>query len=381
MAPASLQVFEGPRVFAEHGARWQELLDRTQSPVFFLRPDWLQLWADQFGAGRRCFLAVAERGGEWIGGLPLILGEGRIGQRWEVPKLEAAGTPYFDRMEVPAADDADCRETLRLILDWARATGGWSAFAFHEVPAGSPTHRALESLAAERGFDLHAQLASRAPIVDLETGGKTSSKYRRQLRQSMEQLEEEGRVECAFEFVDADRIGPLIAECKQVECSSWKGDQGVGVFRRGPVGDFMRGLWRELVPRQELALATIRLDGRLIIYHWGFLHRGRFLSYNLAQVPETNRVRGGSLLLKHMVDTGRDLGIEVIDASRGSLESPNIIGRYKGPVRAHGDFILDARSAHGRFLEGVRHRAIPAARRLLRQGGPPALDPDEAFVD
>ncbi len=381
MSEATLQVYEGAEVFAEHQERWSELLERTRSGIFFLRPDWLRLWAQHFGAGRRMFLVVAERDGQWIGGLPLILGKGRIGQRWQVGKLEVAGTPYFDRMEVPAADDEDCRETLRLILEWARGAGGWTAFGLHEVPNASPTHRALERLAAEHGFGLHSQLASKAPMVDLETKGKTSSKYRRQLRQSMEHLEQDGEVECRFAFVDGDSIDGLIADCKQVEGSSWKGDQGVGVFRDGPTGAFMRDLWRELAPRQEIALATIRLDGELIIYHWGFLHRGRFLSYNLAQHPSTNDKRGGSLLLKYMVDHGEELGIEVIDASRGSLESPNIIGRYKGPIRAHGDFVLYSGGLSGSFFSVLRHRLIPAARALLKKQGPPELEPAESFID
>ncbi len=377
-----LRVFEGSRVFEEHGEAWGAFLDQVPSP-FFLRPDWLASWARHFGAGRRHFLAVLERDGEWLAGLPLTLGRGRVGGRWMVSKLEAAGMPYFDRMEVAARDPRWVEPFLISLIDWACSDRkvAWTAFALQEVPNASPTHQALRLAAAARGFALYEQLASRAPMVDLETGGKTSSKYRRQLRQSLEQLAEQGEVECRFFFPETTEIDPLILDCKRVEDRSWKGEQGVGMFREGEPLSFVRELWRELCPRRELALATFRVNGRLLIYHWGFIHRDRFLSYNLAQHPSTDRKRGGSVLLKYMVDHGRELGIRVIDASRGSLESPNIIGRYHGPIRSHGNLLLYAPGSTGKCLEFLRHVMMPRIRRIRHQQEPPRLPSDESFVD
>ena len=370
MAPR-LEVFEGHDVYRQHAERWTELLASSQEPPFFLRADWLDAWSRHFAQDRRCFLAAVEQDGRWIGGLPLTLGSGKLGARWRVSLLEFAGTPFFDRVELPAANPEELALSLETILDWARRDlGAWTVCGLREVPTESATFAALRTWAKKAGTPLYSRLCSKAPVVDLETGGKTSSKYRRQLRQSMEHLRERGEVALDFFYPAAEQVDELIRECAAVEVVSWKGEAGVGLFQEGPRREFFRELWKAMGPRKEVALATIRLDGKLIIYHWGFLHHGVFLSYSLAQVPETNNVRGGSLLLKHMVDEGLSLGIRAIDASRGSLESPNIIGRYHGPIRDHQFSWFYNSNLSGSALRMMRHGAVPLARKILGKPDP-----------
>ena len=375
-------VHEGLNVFAEHAEKWNSLLERAGNPSFFLRADWLNCWAKHWAENRKTMLVVVERNGEWIGGLPLILGKGRIGARWKVQKLEFAGVPFYDRMELPAATAKDCERSLELILQWMqRDLKSWTALGLHEVPNGSHTLNAFKSISRKRGFELHTVLASKAPLLDLHGGGKTSSKYRRQLRQSMERLMERGKVETDFFSVNSQDIESLIQECSAVESVSWKGKQGVGIFRNEAFRKFMLDVWKMLAPEKGIALATIRLDGNLIIYHWGFRHGDRFLSYNMAQTPETNNIRGGSLILKLMVDKGLELGFSRIDASRGSLTSPNVIGRYHGPIRDHGNLVVYGPGLKSRGLSFLRHRALPIIRKLRKLPRPPVLEEKSEITD
>ncbi len=382
MTSSRLLVFEGNSVFSDHATSWNDLLKRSDSPSFFLRSDWLDLWARHWGQDHRLFLVVCEEDGQWIGGAPLALGRGRVGGRWPVRKLEFAGMPWFDRMEIPAISAAACKQTLQAILYWAKTDlCAWTAFALQEVPNGSDTLHALQTLSKEQVFPLHSVLASEAPMVDLLSGGNTSSKYRRQLRQSMEQLQELGQVDVDFCVVPAARVEEWMIECAEVEAASWKGKDEVGVFRDSSHRAFMAEIWTALAPEKGVALCTIRLDGRLLIYHWGFRHLNRFLSYNLAQRPETNALRGGSLALKHMVQHGSDLGFTAIDASRGSLTSPNIIGRYHGPVRCHANAVLYGPNAAGSALATLRGSWIPAGRRLLGKAARRKLPPCDTVPD
>jgi len=379
----NILTFEGIDGIQQAKDQWQDLLDRSGQPSFFLRADFLSLWAQNFLGNDQLILVVVERGGRWIGGLPLVFGVGPIGGRWRVPRLGFAGTGWFDRMELPAANAEDCEEAMACIWDWAKKTWGqkWMALALQEVPNGSDTMHALSALAQAKKKTLHGVLASKAPMVDLATGGKTSSKYRRQLRQSMETLKERGEVTVDFFHLEESMVNDLADECERVEQSSWKGDEGVGVFRNPAHKEFTKSLWRMLAVKNEASMATIRLDGELVIYHWGMNHQGRFLSYNLAQVPETNSVRGGSLLLGHMVQTGESLGYTVIDASRGSLLSPNIIGRYHGPDRDHANFVLYGSGASALAVSSIRHRLLPFLRTIRKKPGPPSFDRKDTITD
>lgn len=377
-----VRVYEGIAALDDHSQAWEELLERSGNPSFFLRSTWLKTWANHWLGERRFLLAIVERGGNWIGGLPLVLGRGKIGARWNVRKLEFAGAPYFDRMELPAENAIDCRQALEELITWSRQElGSWTAMGLHEIPNGSDTMNAFKQIAADQGTKLHTVLASKAPMVDLHTKGKTSSKYRRQLRQSMEQLEMRGVVATDFFHVAAMDVDSLIDECAIIEGSSWKGEQGVGIFRDQTHKNFIGDLWKTLAAEDGVAIATIRLDGELIIYHWGFRHCGRFLSYNMAQRPDTNKLRGGSLVLKLMVENGSQLGFDAIDASRGSLTSPNVIGRYHGPIRDHGNVVIYRPTLAGAALSAIRHRVLPAWRKLRGKPGPPQLEDKETITD
>ncbi len=374
MSEFQLRSLTGPEVYRKHPAAWTELLERSGHPSFFLRSDWLEIWSAVCGQDRDHVLLVAEQDGRWVAGMPLVHGQGRLGARRQVPKLEFAGAPWFDRMEIPAISEQVLVDFLRQALAWARRERrGWIAMALEELPEDCPTFRALEQLAGEDEFPLYTQLASRAPMVVLDEGGRLSPRYARKLRASHRRLAELGEHQIEFFLPSEDQVDSLIEEFRAVEDRSWKGEQDVGVFRTGPPGDFFTALWRRLCPLGDLAVGTLRVNGRLMAYHWGFRHRGRFLAYNLAQLPEANAFHGGLLLLNHLVKRGHELGFDILDASRGSLEIPNFIGAYHGPVRLQGHATIYNRGIKGQAMRLLRHGVFPAARAVLGQQQPPAF--------
>ncbi|MBL7007385.1 MAG: GNAT family N-acetyltransferase, partial [Planctomycetes bacterium] len=285
-----------------------------------------------------------------------------------------AGTPWFDRLEIPAVSFEALLGFLRLALAWFHEERrGWIALSLEELPQDCPTQRALDQLALEQDFSLYSQLASRAPMVVLDEGGHLSPRYARKLKASRRRLAELGGGQIDFFVPPEDRIDDLLDEMREVETMSWKGEQGVGVFRDREPLEFFTRLWRKICPLGDIALATLRVDGRLVAYHWGFRHRGRFLAYNLAQLPEANPYHGGLLLLDHIVHHGHELGFDILDASRGSLEIPNFIGVYHGPVRLHGHATIYNRGIKGQVMRLLRHGVFPAARAVLGQAQPPGF--------
>jgi CelD/BcsL family acetyltransferase involved in cellulose biosynthesis len=341
---STLRVFEGPDVFREHAAAWQDLLDRslkeTGTPYFFLQVRWLQTWAAHYSVGKRLFLAVAEDGeGKWVGGVPLMLGMGRAG-RFQVAKLEFAGAPYMDCMTLLAVDDAACSETLRLILDWSqKELKGWVAFEMRELPAEGALASAIQSQAAAAKLPVYTKICSNAPLLDLksfdEEGKVVSKNLRSNIKRRTKKLTKEGEAEFWFGFPDAKSWSALFEEIVQVEAASWKAD-GEARLLEGDSKIFSNELWSKLAPSGDLAVGTIRLDGKLIAYHWGFRSDGnRFLSYNLAYDSDFHNFSPGTLLMHHMAETGSNLGFEFLDGSRGGLDHAHLLERYHGGARLH----------------------------------------------
>lgn len=373
------RVLEGREVFREHAAPWMDLLRRSGEPSFFLRGDWLATWAATCAPNGRHCLAIGERDGRWVAGAPLTIGTALLGRKRMVEQLAFAGGPWFDRMEVPAETPEDLAEFLGLLVDWFHADHrSCQALSLRELPTEDKTYRILARMEAEADFKPHFELVSRAPMVVLDSGGRLSDRYARKLRASRRRLEGLGRPEFRFFLPSAEDCDRILAEIKEVEDRSWKGAQQVGVFRDGAPYRFFSALWRRLVPLGDIALATLRLDGRLVAYHWGFRHRGRFLAYNLAQLPEADEYTAGLLLLDHIVRHGRDLGFDIVDASRGSLDTPNFIGAYHGPVREHMAATIYGRGLRASVLSLMRHTVFPTARRLLGREQPaPRRRPEE----
>ncbi len=362
-----MEVFEGRDVFEKNRARWDELLADSGGGAFFLRGDWLDSWARTAPADRRIFLAVESRAGRWVAGLPLTLGEGRIG-RIRLKKLEIAGAPWFDAIEIPAVDAACRAGFVRSLLTWCtQSLSGWTALELRELPAECATAAEVERAASELGIACDKRVCSRAPYValtDLADGERVLSKnLRSQLKRSAKRLQELGTVEVRFELVDEADVRARLESCAEVERESWKGRTKSGTLQPESGFAFFAELCPRLARERALALGSLFVDGRLCAYHLGFRDGARFLSYNLAQRPIMDSVGGGTYLLQGMIERARALGFEVMDASRGSLTRPHALARYSDAAREHLQVVLYGDSASGKLLELTKRRLVPGLKR------------------
>ncbi|MFN0244827.1 MAG: GNAT family N-acetyltransferase [Planctomycetota bacterium] len=368
---ATLNIAEGRAAFEARDARWNDLLDASGTPSFFLRPPWLAHWSAHT-QGRRLLLATYEERGRWIAGLPLALGRGRVG-RWTIDKLEIAGAPWFDQIAVPAVDDCAREAFLATLLEWCqRELSSWTLCELREIAAEDDSARAIERAARACGLPLRARVCSRAPYVDLSgvdgSGGEVhgpSKNLRSQLRRSEKRLAERGAIELAFARPSERECDALLDEIAAVEAQSWKGS--TGVLQPSGGGAFFRPLVPELARARAWAVGTLRVSGTLVAYHWGFVEGRRFLSYNLAQLPQFDELGPGTFLLQHMVERARALDLDRVDASRGSLSAPHALARYGGPVREHLQMLVYNQNAAGRVLHATKEVLVPSLARLRRR--------------
>jgi CelD/BcsL family acetyltransferase involved in cellulose biosynthesis len=362
-----MEVFEGRDVFERNRARWDELLAESGEHAFFLRSDWLASWARTVPADRRIFLAVESDAGRFVAGLPLTLGDGRIG-RIRIKKLEIAGAPWFDAIEIPAVDAAVRASFVRSMLEWCtQSLGGWTALELRELPAGGTSPRALVQAASELGIACDERVCSRAPYValsDLADGERVLSKnLRSQLKRSAKKLQELGSIEVRFELVEESDVRARLESCAEVERASWKGRTKSGTLQPESGFAFFADLCPRLARDRALALGRLFVDGRLCAYHLGFRDGARFLSYNLAQLPEVDSVGAGTYLLQGMIERARALGFESMDASRGSLTRPHSLARYTDSAREHLQLVLYGGGASGKLLELTKRKFVPSLKR------------------
>jgi CelD/BcsL family acetyltransferase involved in cellulose biosynthesis len=358
--------FEGANALQAQASQWDDLLRRTASrheaPAFFLERSWLEPWLSQADADANFLIAalVDTDTGEWQAALPMYLSPlpaGAVGQR-----LSVAGFPASDCVFIPATSDEALQLFVRKLLHhWLKNMSKAVSFDLRELPQDEATERALAEWNQENGERMFFINVSRSPMVmmaDMKAaGGKTTGKLGRNLRRRLRQLEEAGAAEFEFRSLDAAEVETHYQKCQAIEDQSWKGREGVGVLG-SETAAAMQTVWTNLAEQKRLGWAGLKLDGELIAYHWGMVCNDVFLSYNLAQLPEHNKLSPGTLLLDFMIHQASELGLQSIDASRGGIDHDHSLSPYKGPIRYHRRAVIYRKTVIGRMLEWRQKRNL-----------------------
>ena len=254
--------------------------------------------------------------------------------------------------------------------DWAEVIAGikkaprWDVAVLGELNLPENTRNDISRIASGHGLKAHWRLCGKAPVVYLERDGKPldfgdySSTLRRRLKRSRKKLEAAGKVEVFHHLPEPDGVAALIKVMKSIEDASWKGAEGSGLFsdKRLP---FVRDLSLALAARQQLEIYILELEGHPISYRYGFRYNNRFLDYNLAYRPEFGNLSPGRILLDEIITTSQKMGLEAVDASRGSLVRPHILADWPCEIREHYRLTLFNRSLIGRLLYQIETRIRP----------------------
>lgn len=353
---------------AGRGEEWARLIAAAPEETFFQRGEWLAAWTAHPTERRELLLALVEERGALAAGLPLQIGLGQIG-RWRLKKVEIAGAPWLDRVEVVRVSDAAGQALLAGLLDWlVHERKGWTVFDLREAARGGFAIETLARLAAERRLRVERRVCSRAPCFDIAANGPRapSANLRSQLSRGSKRLAEVGRVAIEFVKPTVAALASLLAECADVERASWKGRTASGILAIPARAAFFHPLFAALAATERLAIGTLRIDGRLHAYHLGFLHGGRFLSYNLANHAEHESHGPGTVLLQGMIERAHELGVTVFDASRGEIDRPHLLQRYGGGAREHEQLLIWRPGARGAAIHLARTRVLPKLRGLRR---------------
>jgi len=342
---SSLEVLEGPEAMLEALPQWGRFIESISDPDgprFFVGPGWLGPWLrHRVPTEQRVALAVLREGDEIVAGLPLQVTHGKIAGvkagRWS-----GLGFPETDCIWIPARTSADREAWISAFFSWWRdESKSVQALDLREMVSDSDSLAALHKVGdfnSARCFEAEVSRSPRFEISEfIGNDNKLTGKLGRNMRRREKLIAEAGEVESSFVRVAPADVEAAFDRCAAIEDVSWKGDEGVGVLddsRRA----FMLDLWSGQAELNKLLLAELKLDGKVVAYHWGIDDHGDFLSYNLAHQPDFHKLSPGTVLLQRMVEAAEQLGIQALDASRGGIDHDHILAPYKGPVRMHSRF-------------------------------------------
>ena len=337
--------------------RWESRLVEEQVPAgnLFLEDPWLEAYARHQPDGPIDVHSLT------VGQDRIVLGRRREKQRgFSARVLRFLGDPLADQFWF---GDETCPDWATMIAGIDKAPR-WDVAVLSELNLSEKTRNDICRIAFDHGLKTHWRLCGKAPVVYLERDSKPldfgdySSTLRRRLKRSRKKLEAAGKVEVFHHLPKPEGVAPLINVMKSIEDASWKGSEGSGLFsdKRLP---FIRDLSLALAARQQLEIYILELDGQPISYRYGFRYNNRFLDYNLAYRQEYSQLSPGRILLDEIITTSQKLGLEAVDASRGSLVRPHILADWPCEIREHYRLTLFNRSLVGRALYQIETRIRP----------------------
>jgi CelD/BcsL family acetyltransferase involved in cellulose biosynthesis len=321
-------------------APWDALAERDRTP--FSLHAWYSAWWDGYGADRELRLCTVWEGAELVGLMPLCERGGRL----ETMANEESCVVR------PLARDADA---LRLLAE-AIAAARYDLLEIRRLPEHEQAVEAFSAAAREAGRWSIVEPDITSPIVDTtgtreEYRSATRGKWHKNLRRLHRKLlrEHDAEVKVIEPPVDLDAE---ISEGIAVESSGWKREAGSAILSRPENEAYYRSLARRFHERGELRPSTIRIDGRLIAWDLGILHRNRLYSPKAGYLEEFRALAPGLIIELATIERCFELGIEAHELL-GADEEYKL--RFSTSVRRH------------RYFRAYPRRPLPTARYAWRR--------------
>ncbi len=306
--------------FPEHD--YCQLLEDSDDGTPYNHVSWLTGAEENIGLGQHVQILLGRLQGVLVLCLPLLVCKERQGGM-PVTVIRHLGYPLSDRVGLLVSKDVP--GLLDMALVQIRRRIRFSYVQFNEITEKSALASGLDKWKENFWFS-ESRISCRVPVHEVteadreEPPGKVKFKY--ELRRARKHTENLGAIVHRV-TPDEDTIGSVINSIIDVEDSSWKGVEGVGVFSAPASRQWMISSFTRLARDGYVRVAAMELDGRYISYRLGLVDKGRLFDFNVAFLQEFSRIGSGRLLLDEWIRWGLDEGWQWVDASRVSLHDSN----------------------------------------------------------
>ncbi len=295
---------------------WDDLLERSVHPPFFMRYLYQSIWWKYLGNGDLILIAVRTDEGQLVGLAPLYATTNQAGQR----ELSFVGcvdvSDYLDLLV-----DKDYVEAVHQALLNCLAGDSllWDKLYLCSLPHNSITHAHFAEVARQQGWRVELNQQDVCPVITLPDSwddylAGINKKQRHEIRRKMRKLEnetetrwyvidsEEGLAEAMADFID------LHQKSTQDKEDFWSDD----------LIAFFQALATELARIGWFRLYFIEVNGVKAAAMLGFDYSNEFLLYNSGYDPaQFANLSPGNVLTSYTIQDAINLGRSRYDFLRG----------------------------------------------------------------
>lgn len=323
---------------------WERLAASDRAP--FSRHAWIAAWWSAFGTGalRVCTVWSDE---ELVAALPLH----RRGV-W----LHATANEHTPAYRPLARDPASCERLAAALL--AERT----PIEARALPVEEPEVRALLAAAQDRDARTITEPEYVSPLTDV---AGTFEDYRAARKARWRELERRGRKLAREHEVEQSLVaspGEAERELEEglvLEAAGWKGRQGTAILARPDTATFYREVACAFHGAGELALSSLRVDGRLAAFDLALLHRGRYFLLKTAYDERLRSLGPGLVLRQAVIERCFELELEAHEFLGADMDWKRL---FSNAERRHAVWRAYPRGALHRVRYAYRGRLRPRLR-------------------
>jgi CelD/BcsL family acetyltransferase involved in cellulose biosynthesis len=348
MQPLITKTLRGRKAAFALEKEYIELFESLPNANVFFSPEWVYSWLLSLGRKYEvCFITCRDEGrlvGVWpffehripVIGTSLLPVGAQAADLFDPVATEEAMAPMVEAL---------CSLCQKYAFAWMPLLSLQFANNVLQPAIKSGTARHFLRKRTERFLVELDRFKSFEDFMQMVFGPKT----RQSLRRKSRRLAEKGEVR--FRSLETpEEISPWITKAMELEKVSWKGEEGVGTFKRATHRAFYHLLMENLAARGRLRLSVLTLDDELAAYEIGILGTDNYCMHGTAFDPSLASFSPGRLLMLHVLEKCISEKRRIYDFLQNDQE-------FKRQMSTHAssfwDWIVFPRSFQGAVLRVV----------------------------
>lgn len=338
--------------FMQLAGEWNALVRATRDQPFY-RHETIRIWLDNFAPQARIRVLTGRNSrGRLVAALPLV--EDRTSLLGApVRRLVSAANDHSPRFDLIAENGVLAGQAF---FNYLEGDNSWDMLLIKAVPHAGHAWRLLDA-AAGAGCPTSRWEAMHSPYFALpatpdEMHKRLDARFKANLRRRRKKLAEKGCV--TVERTEGGMELPFrLEEGFRLEQSGWKGRAGTAIAQSSQTWGFYSELAHFAAQDGSLALATMRVDGRPVAFHYGLNYRGTYYLLKPAYEEAVKECSPGQLLVDEVMSRCIEASMEEFD-----FLGPDMPWKrdWTDTSRRHTWLYLFRDTTYGRFLHDYRFR-------------------------
>jgi hypothetical protein len=360
---------------------WDDLWWRSDVALPTVRAELLAQWLEHFKPHGGFHALVVADGPRWVAALPLV--PCRVG--WLIPAGGLPTNPWSPCGELLLDPAANADAALGLLVA-AAGELSWPLLWLNEAVPEAPRWQALLRACHRAGVGATYHERFRVGRVEIDKHWDIYQKrlpksHRQGMHRALRRLACEGDVQ--FEMrsrLAVEEVEPWLQSAFELEDQGWKGTAGTSVLRTPGMFEFFVRHAGQLAEWGQLETATLRLDGSMLAFVYGFRAKGVYFAHKISYDTRFAAFSPGQLLFHHIFERlhreGDVRAVDFVGPMNQSLSRwrPTTYGIGRVVVTPHRWWGRTTMYAYQHWWRPLRDLEAAAAARLHDQTKVPSID-------